>query len=412
MKRFILLVTALLLLLYGAIAAAEETGEAADITAECKIRTCSASRKPTMMTDGKYTSYWESNKVREPWVSLTCEEPVYGLYLCFREMPESYEIQIGSGDDWHTVATGDTRFQHAYYELDGVYSVRILCTEEKARKIGFNEIFVFGEGAVPEWVQRWEPTVEKADILFLVAHPDDELIFLGGAIPTYAVEQGKQVAVAYLTWSNTTRRSEALNGLWTMGVRNYPIFGGFRDAYSSDAKGAYKNVTGNLNTGKEKVYAWITELYRRYRPEVVVTHDLNGEYGHGQHKMVADAAIACYDRSPDATADPETAESYGLWQVKKLYIHLYGDEENQTQFDWNIPLHSMDGQTGTELAVAAYALHRTQVGAEAKLHGKNRRLSVELFGGPDGYDNTRFGLYASTVGEDSLHTDFLENIPE
>ena len=73
--------------------------------------------------------------------------------------------------------------------------------------------------------------MEKADLLFLIAHPDDELLFTGGAIPTYAVEKGKQVAVAYLTPSNTTRRSEALNGLWAMGVRNYPIFGEFSDRY-------------------------------------------------------------------------------------------------------------------------------------------------------------------------------------
>ncbi len=411
-KLLVLATAALLFFLVAGMAAAEETEYAEDITAVCKIKTCSSPRKPAQMTDGKYTSYWESNKVKNPWVTVTSDTPVYGLYLCFREMPESYEIQIGSGDSWRTVFQGDTRFHHMYYELDGVHTVRIFCTEEKTRKIGFNEIFVFGEGEVPDWVQRWEPTVEKADILFLVAHPDDELIFLGGAIPTYAVEQGKSVAVAYLSWSNTTRRSEALNGLWTMGVRNYPVFGGFRDAYASDAKKAYKNVTGNLNEGKRRVYAWITELFRRYRPEVVVTHDLNGEYGHGQHKMVADAATACFDRSGDAVQDPETAETYGLWQVKKLYIHLYGDTEQQTRFDWDIPLKSMDGKTGKELAEAAYALHKTQIGAEAKIHGKNHRLSVALFGGPDGYDNTKFGLYASIVGEDSLHTDFLENIPE
>ena len=37
--------------------------------------------------------------------------------------------------------------------------------------------FVFGEGELPDWVQRWEPTVEKADLLVLATHPDDELIF-------------------------------------------------------------------------------------------------------------------------------------------------------------------------------------------------------------------------------------------
>ena len=299
---------------------------------------------------------------------------------------------------------GDTRFQHTFYALDGVTGVRIYSTQEKAQKMGFNEIFVFGEGEIPDWVQRWEETEGKADILFFSAHPDDELIFLGGAIPTYAVEKQKRVVVAYLSWCNTTRRSEALNGLWSMGVRHYPEFGGFTDSYSKNAKEAYKKL------GKDKVLSWVTEMYRKHQPEVVVTHDLNGEYGHGQHKMMADAAVQGYELAANPEKYPDQVAQYGTWQVKKLYVHLYGDESNQTQFDWTVPLESMGGKTGLELATEAYALHKTQEGAEVKINKKWRKLSVEETGSY--WSNTTFGLYASQVGPDETHTDFLEHVEE
>ena len=406
MRRRILLGTVLLLILLAA-AGAALAAEAENITGRCSIKVCSSSRGPSLMTDGKYTSYWESNKIRQPYVTISSETPMYGLYLCFRAMPSSFEIQelretAEETREWVTLTPGDTRFHHTFYPLDGASWIRIISTQEGYHRLGFNEIFVFGQGDIPDWVQRWEEPEEKADILFFSAHPDDELIFLGGAIPTYAAEREKRVVVAYLSYSNTTRRSEALNGLWSMGVRHYPEFGGFRDAYSKKAKDAYHTL------GKDKVLGWVTGLYRKHRPEVVVTHDINGEYGHGQHRMMADAAIQGYELAADPAKYPESAAQYGTWQAKKLYVHLYGDEDIQTRFDWNVPLEKLGGKTGLEAASEAYALHKTQESAEVKINGKWTPLSVEVTG--SAYPNTVFGLYASEVGPDETHTDFLEHI--
>lgn len=409
MRKGLWSLAAALLLLVG-IWGTASAAEAPDLTGECTFRLCSTKWRESLMTDRKYTSYWESSQMRQPWIALTCEKPVYGLYLCFRQLPESFEIQVqtvppeGEEPEWVPLLQGDTRFHHSFYKLDGVYTFRIASTQKKAHKLSFNELFVFGEGEIPEWVQRWEPTEEKADILFFSAHPDDELIFLGGAIPTYAAEKKKRVVVAYLSYSNTTRRSEALNGLWALGVRHYPEFGGFRDAYSKNAKDAYQKL------GKKKVLAWVTEMYRRHQPEVVVTHDLNGEYGHGQHKMMADAAIQAYSLAADPAEYTESAALYGVWQAKKLYVHLYGEESQQTRFDWTVPLESLGGKTGLEAASEAYALHVTQAGAEVKINKKWHKLSVEETGAA--YDNTAFGLYASQVGPDETHTDFLEHIED
>lgn len=390
-KWLIALLTLLALSLSVAFAA-----EANDITEDCKFKVCSSGRKYTLMTDKKYTSYWESNKIKTPWIAITAPEgkPIAGLYVCFGNMPESWEIQTSDdGKDWFTAVPGDTRFLHAYVALpQPAQHVRLAVTSEKKTALRINDLFVLSEGDLPDWVQVWQPTEEKADILFLSTHPDDELIFFGGAIPTYAVEQQRKVVVAYFTRSNTTRSSELLNGLWHMGVRTYPVIGTFKDSYAKNLKAAYKSAGG-----KGKVNEWIVGLYRQYKPEVVVTQDSNGEYGHKQHMMIADAAQNCIALAANEDEFTASTIAYGTWQVKKLYLHLY--PENQITFDWTIPLKSMNGATGIELAEEAYTLHKTQASSG---------MSVTETGTK--YDNRVFGLAFTTVGEDVRKDDFLENI--
>lgn len=390
-KWLIALLTLLALSLSVAFAA-----EANDITEDCKFKVCSSGRKYTLMTDKKYTSYWESNKIKTPWITITAPEgkPIAGLYVCFGNMPESWEIQTSDdGKDWFTAVPGDTRFLHAYVALpQPAQHVRLAVTSEKKTALRINELFVLSEGDLPDWVQVWQPTEEKADILFLSTHPDDELIFFGGAIPTYAVEQQRKVVVAYFTRSNTTRSSELLNGLWHMGVRTYPVIGNFKDSYAKNLKAAYKTAGG-----KGKVNEWIVGLYRQYKPEVVVTQDTNGEYGHKQHMMIADAAQNCIALAANEDEFTASTIAYGTWQVKKLYLHLY--PENQITFDWTVPLKSMNGATGIELAEEAYTLHKTQASSG---------MSVTETGTK--YDNRVFGLAFTTVGEDVRKDDFLENI--
>ena len=349
-KWLIALLTLLALSLSVAFAA-----EANDITEDCKFKVCSSGRKYTLMTDKKYTSYWESNKIKTPWIAITAPEgkPIAGLYVCFGNMPESWEIQTSDdGKDWFTAVPGDTRFLHAYVALpQPAQHVRLAVTSEKKTALRINDLFVLSEGDLPDWVQVW-----------------------------------------HFTRSNTTRSSELLNGLWHMGVRTYPVIGNFKDSYAKNLKAAYKSAGG-----KGKVNEWIVGLYRQYKPEVVVTQDTNGEYGHKQHMMIADAAQNCIALAANEDEFTASTIAYGTWQVKKLYLHLY--PENQITFDWTVPLKSMNGATGIELAEEAYTLHKTQASSG---------MSVTETGTK--YDNRVFGLAFTTVGEDVRKDDFLENI--
>ncbi|MCQ2457409.1 MAG: phosphodiester glycosidase family protein [Clostridia bacterium] len=391
MKKLIVCLGLLLLAVCMCVCAC--AADAKDITTSCTV-SGSAPKGYDKMTDKKFTSYWDAKKAMNPYVTVKAKEPAYGLYLCFRTMPASYEIQIDNGNGWEKLADGDTRFFHVYYDLPGADQVRIISTDSAKSIIGFNEIYVFGEGETPSWVQRWEETPEKADILFLIARPSDDHIFLGGAIPYYAVEKGRSVVVATLTTVNTSRRSELLNGLWSMGYRYYPVMLGLENKSSKSVKKAYASVGKN---GEDKVLETVTGLYRKYRPEVVVAPDENGEGTNGMRMMAADAAKQCFTIAADADRYPSAGEP---WQVKKLYLHLYGTKDTQIVHDWTQPMEKLGGRTGLIAAIGAGFYYKTMDTSELSVQGTGTT-----------YANNTFGLYAETVGADLNHNDFMENIP-
>ncbi|MBR6707853.1 MAG: PIG-L family deacetylase [Clostridia bacterium] len=396
---FFAVLAAAILAVFSA-AAAEEAEEFAP---ECRFTSSGGKYKITRLTDRAYDTTFVCTKRRNPWIQADAPEgkQVYGVYLSFGDLTlRPWEIQVLTDGKWTAVYTSQGLYAHEFAPLEGVSSFRVVNSQDKQTELNVEEIFVFGEGDIPSWVQKWEPTHEKADLLVLAAHPDDEILFLGGTIPYYASERGKKVVVAYMTCGTSYRRSELLDGLWYAGVRNYPVIGNFWDKYSKKLDTAYKAW------GKTATYKFVTGLIRTYRPEVVVTHDVNGEYGHGAHRACADACRACVAYAADGAKWKDLGEG---WQVKKLYLHLYG--ENAIVMDWDAPMASFGGMTGFEAAEGMYAFHVSQHAAGQK----NEKGVFEVFR-VEPRDSAcscyRFGLAFSMVGEDVFKNDFFENIPE
>ena len=385
------LLAALFALMLCLLSGAALAQEARDITNDCTFT--SPGRKTTNVHDGLYTSYWNSSESVRPYLEITTPdgEPAEYLYICFGDMPSVWAIEEEVAGEWQTLVEGTKDYYHVVVELGGKTHVRLIDTSGKRTQFKINEVFVFAEGTLPDWVQRWEPAPEKADMLLLVAHPDDELIFFGGTIPTYAAERGLDMVVAYMSFSNTTRRSELLNGLWSLGLRSYPVIGTFYDTYTSKLDDAYSRWR------KNNVRTYVMELVRKYKPEVMLTHDVNGEYGHGAHKLCADVAQYCVENADKASVLSDSAAEYGTWQVKKLYLHLY--EENAITMNWRVPLESFGGKTGLALAQEAYLFHVTQQSTSFEVTDTGET------------SNARFGLAFTTVGPDVVGGDFMENIP-
>ena len=402
----------LLLLLLGTLLCWPAFGEEAqEITAQCAITVKSGAAKVERLTDRDWATPNITEKTKNPYVQVNApaDVPIYGVYVCFGSALTPWEIQAGRGGQWETVYESEGLYAHEYAALpQGEMELRIRPTVQKAVIFNVTELFAFGPGDVPAWVQQWQPAPQKADLLVLVGHPDDEILFLGGTIPYYAGERKMNVVVAYLTCGTNSkgtevRRSELLNGLWAMGVRTYPVFGGFWDAYSKSLDKAYKEW------GKNNVYKWVVGLLRQYRPDVVVSHDVNGEYGHGAHRVCADALMQCIPGAADESAYPDSAK-FGPWQVKKLYLHLY--RQNAVTMDWDQPLSAFGGRTGYQVAADAYTQHQSQAekGQKNPDTGKFELFQVEPRDSKT--SSYSFGLAYTAVGPDEAGDDFFEHIEQ
>ena len=253
-----------------------------------------------------------------------------------------------------------------------------------------------------------EPKDGETDLMIFSAHCDDEQLFFAGIMPHYAGQRNYQIQLVYLTshlkFDGYTRMHEALDGLWTAGVRNYPIWGEYYDYPVYNLGDAYRYFNA-YGWPEEEMLGFVVEQLRRFKPTVAVGHDLNGEYGHGQHMVWADLLAKASEISGDESQYPESVETYGAWDVPKTYLHLY--KENPIVMDWDQPLDAFDGRTAWEVSMEAYRCHESQIETleDADWYFADNSTAASIVY----YSPREFGLYRTTVGQDTQKNDFFEN---
>lgn len=379
--------------------------EAEDISGKSVVSGYSGFSSPNRLFDG---GLFNALEIKEGGsFTLTHEAGIGSLYILF-------DLEYGE----YTVtneATGEVRtfgrdgYLHEFLDLEEAFgevpvSVTVSFGNGKAR---INELYVFTSGDVPSFVQKWEPPAEgEADLVLFSAHGDDEQLFFAGLLPYYSAELGYKVQVVYLTDHRnmgTRRMAEMLNGLWAVGIRNYPVMGIFGDYYSSSLAEAYMRYR-NKGYTEEDLLSFVVENIRRFRPKVAVGHDLNGEYGHGMHMLYADYLCQAVEISADLEKFPESAEAYGVWDVPKTYLHLY--QQNQITLNWDIPLESFDGMTAYEVTRdLGFPCHESQV-KYYSWYFRDKETAADIVN----YSPCEYGLYRSTVGEDAAKNDFFEHV--
>lgn len=377
MKRFWLIFGLLCLLCLPALAA--------DISADCKLSTSKLKRIPKLL-DRDYLSTWTGSGA----ITIEAPQEIRGLYLNWAARPKGFAVEGEQGGSWQSLheAGAEPAFAHEYVELPAGYMKLRLKPTGSAK---LSEIYVFGEGEIPAFVQRWEPTHDSCDLLLLIAHPDDEVVMFGGTLPYYAGELQKRVIVATMTAASHRRVSELLDSLWTCGVRSYPVVGSFQDRYFKTSAAAAQRW------GSRNARSFVVELFRRYKPQVVLTHDQRGEYGHGAHMYCAQLARTAYTMAAESDKYVAVYEKYGLWQVQKLYWHL--GKQGVIEMDWDQPLSAFGGKTAFEVAKEGYEKHKSQ-----------HQFGFRVYNRAERYSSYRFSLVESQVGPDVLKNDFFENI--
>ncbi|MHC1786285.1 MAG: PIG-L family deacetylase [Christensenellales bacterium] len=370
--------------------------EAQDISAGAAFAGAGRQSDLKRLTDRKLNTLWQGPR-NAGTLEVTSVAPCYGLYISWAEPPRAFRIERETAGGWVSAGHYEAaQIVHQYYPLQGLESFRLVPDGDDGKHFGIQELYLLGDGDVPSWVQRWEPTVENADLMVLFAHPDDEVLFFGGTIPYYAGQRGLKVLPVALSTGSPRRVSELLDCLWSLGLKTYPLLGPFEDRYSFSLEDAYAKA------GRRKVNTFITEIYRRFKPKVVVSHDINGEYGHGMHRLCADIAQKGIALAADPAKYPESAALYGTHQVQKLYLHLYSksDQDISLEMDWDLPLPRFGGRTAFDVALQGYGFHLSQHRYEQyQVEPRSSRLS-----------SYRFGLWYSSVGQDGQKNDFMENI--
>jgi LmbE family N-acetylglucosaminyl deacetylase len=274
----------------------------------------------------------------------------------------------------------------------------------------------------------------KADILLVVAHPDDE----GAATPylARALDEHKRIAVVFGTRGSSganeagaeqaaalgnIREIEARNALASLGITNVWFLGG-KDTAS-------QNVLQSLaNWGHGTSLEQLVRLVRLTRPEVMLTF-LPGTFigeDHGDHQASCVLATEAFDLSGDPTAFPEQVagptkrlepflENLRPWQVKKIYY--FPDAEREDIFRGKGPEYSVKDisksskQPYWRMALDSFRSHQTQAKSFLDTLAQMDEAQIEKMATSEGgwTDALHFVLGKSLVGG-SVTADVFEGI--
>lgn len=233
--------------------------------------------------------------------------------------------------------------------------------------------------------------------MLVSTHMDDEQLYFAGILPYYAGEQGLAVQVVYFTdpFSYHGRPHEKLNGLWTVGVRNYPVASTFADLYSTSAEKAYAQQKEH-GVEREDIVQFQVEMIRRFHPHVIVGHDIDGEYGHGQHIINSQTLMEALELAADETYDPDSALAYGVWNTPKTYIHLW--KENPIVMDWDTPLEHFNGRTAFQVSQEGFLCHKSQQNSKFSRWMFGNNGEIKMASEIKTYSPCLYGLYRTEAG--------------
>jgi len=166
-------------------------------------------------------------------------------------------------------------------------------------------------------------------LLAIFAHPDDESFGTGGTLAHYA-GQGVRVGLVCATRGEAgeisdptlatpenlaqVREQELRCAAQTLGVRDLFIL----DYRDSGMAGTPENEHPRalVQADAEKVVGELVGVLRRFRPQVVITFEPNGGYGHPDHIAIHKHAVAAFHAAAEPTRFPQGGEP---WQAERLY---------------------------------------------------------------------------------------------
>jgi N-acetyl-1-D-myo-inositol-2-amino-2-deoxy-alpha-D-glucopyranoside deacetylase len=285
-------------------------------------------------------------------------------------------------------------------------------------------------------------------LLLVHAHPDDETIGTGATMAKYAAE-GAQVTLVTCTLGEEGevlvpelahlasdqqddlgphRITELAAACAALGVSDHRFLGGPGRWRDSGMMGTPANDRSEAfwQADLDEATRALVEVVREVRPQVLVTYDEKGGYGHPDHIQAHRVAFAAFDRAGDPSYAPELGPP---WQPSRLYVTAFPKSVLQAGIDRlkasgdtaffgvdsadDLPFGNPDEEVTTEVdgrahldaKIAAMRAHATQISVDGPFFALSDNVGQQAVGvehfvlvrgtrgpiGPNGRESDLFG---------------------
>ena len=290
-------------------------------------------------------------------------------------------------------------------------------------------------------------------LLLVHAHPDDETINSGVTMARYVAEgagvtlltctlgeEGEvlvpelaQLAADQADQLGGYRIWELRNAMAALGVTDQRFLGGAGRYRDSGMMGTPANGEPRAfwNADLEEAVAHAVAVVREVRPQVVVTYDENGGYGHPDHIQAHRVAMGAVDAAADPGYRPQLGEP---WAVAKVYwccvprtvlqagidaLAAAGESffEGVTSAD-DLPFAvpddevaaAVDGRDFVHRKDAAMRAHPTQITVDGPFFALSNNLGQEVLG-TEYYRLVRGERGPGTTGPHGWEDDLFAGLP-
>jgi N-acetyl-1-D-myo-inositol-2-amino-2-deoxy-alpha-D-glucopyranoside deacetylase len=294
-------------------------------------------------------------------------------------------------------------------------------------------------------------------LLLVHAHPDDESIGTGVTMARYVAE-GAGVTLVTCTGGERGevlvpalehlahdrdgglaehRRGELEDAMKALGVTDHRFLGGFgrysdsgmewhEDGYAVAGDDRPHNAFWDADLAEAATL--LVEIIREVRPQVLLTYDQFGNYGHPDH--IQAHRVATY--ATDLAAVPTFRKDLGEpWEIAKIYwlsmsesrwrrsLRAIRDAGDTTTFegldpDGPLPMATPDSDLAAEIDGSAYAeqkvaalhAHRTQIEVDGPFFALSNHVGNEVLG----IESYRIAKGTPAPGPDGLETDLFAGL--
>src|SRR4051794_17994119 len=260
-------------------------------------------------------------------------------------------------------------------------------------------------------------------LLLVHAHPDDETIGTGATMAKYAAENAlvtlvtctlgeegeilvpdlEHLAADKEDGLGRHRIGELAAAMEALGVRDHRFLGGpgrWRDSGMMDTP-ANERPDCFWRADFDEATRELVAVVREVRPQVVITYDEKGGYGHPDHIQAHRVAVAAFDAAGDPSYRPDLGEP---WQPSKLYYTAFPKSVLQAGIEAmkaaghvdffgvdsaeDLPIGVPDDQVTTEVdagdfleaKTAAMRAHKTQIEVDGPFFALSNHIGQRAFG--------------------------------